>query len=122
MTSEHEVETTDIYRGAYLLCRGGRVGRMAMGHGGQVVFVIEGEGLTEEDMRYRTGNALVNPLQLRETLNLLRDMVFDLTGAGRRANAQGRGRGGRGAGERDRDGERDGEGREVHGAHTAGRA
>jgi len=31
----------------------------------------------EEDRRYRTGKALVNPVQLRETVNLLRDLVFE---------------------------------------------
>ncbi|MFQ5901604.1 MAG: hypothetical protein ACE5IH_08620, partial [Thermodesulfobacteriota bacterium] len=32
----------------------------------------------EEDMKYRTGNALVNPLKLKETLNLLRDILFKI--------------------------------------------
>jgi hypothetical protein len=71
-----EIETADLFRGAYLLCRGGRVGGSRLARG-QVLFRIEGEGLAEEDLRYRTGGALINPLQLRETLNLLRDLVFE---------------------------------------------
>ncbi|MGK5092047.1 hypothetical protein WDW89_08565, partial [Deltaproteobacteria bacterium TL4] len=33
--------------------------------------------LDELDMSYRTGNALVEPLKLRESLNLLRDLLFE---------------------------------------------
>jgi hypothetical protein len=70
------IETADLFRGAYLLCRGARVGCTRLCRG-QVLFVIEGEDVAEEDLRYRTGAALVNPVQLRETLNLLRDLVFE---------------------------------------------
>lgn len=70
------IETTDIYRSAYLLCCGGRV-REAHVERGQVRFTIEGEGCIEHDEAYRLGQALVNPVQLRETLNLLRDLVFE---------------------------------------------
>jgi hypothetical protein len=69
------IETSDIYRGAYLLCCGGRVMATRIERG-QVNFLIEGEGVVEHDTRYRLGIALVNPVQLRETLNLLRDLVF----------------------------------------------
>lgn len=69
------IETSDIYRGAYLLCCGARV-RDTRIERGQVRFVIEGDGVIEHDERYRCGRALVNPVQLRETLNLLRDLVF----------------------------------------------
>jgi hypothetical protein len=70
------IETTDLFRGAYLLCCGGRViDAHVQRH--QVVFVIEGEGVIEHDTRYRLGTALANPVQLRETLNLLRDLVFE---------------------------------------------
>ncbi len=70
------IETADLYRGAYLLCSGGRLGETRYARG-QVLFVIEGEKVAEEDRRYRTGQALVNPVQLRETVNLLRDLVFE---------------------------------------------
>lgn len=69
------IETTDIYRGAYLLCCGGRVTETHVERG-QVRLTIEGEGVVEHDTRYRLGHALVNPVALRETLNLLRDLVF----------------------------------------------
>jgi hypothetical protein len=70
------IETADLYRGAYLLCCGGRIGETRLSRG-QVLFVIEGDEVIEEDRRYRTGKALVNPVQLRETVNLLRDLVFE---------------------------------------------
>jgi hypothetical protein len=70
------IETADLYRGAYLLCSGGSLSETRFARG-QVTFVIEGEKVAEEDRRYRTGQALVNPVQLRETVNLLRDLVFE---------------------------------------------
>jgi hypothetical protein len=70
------IETADLFRGAYLLCSGGRLGVTRFARG-QVTFVIEGEKVAEEDRRYRTGQALVNPVQLRESVNLLRDLVFE---------------------------------------------
>jgi len=70
------METTDLFRGAYLLTQGGRLAGTRVVRG-QVFFVIEGEGVAEHDERYRVGRALVNPVQLRETLNLLRDLVFE---------------------------------------------
>lgn len=70
------IETSDIFRGAYLLTQGGRLIDTRV-HRSQVRFVIEGEGVVELDERYRLGQALVNPVQLRETLNLLRDLVFE---------------------------------------------
>lgn len=69
------IETSDIFRGAYLLCCGARVVETRLVEG-QVRFVIEGERVAECDEKYRLGTAMVNPLMLRETLNLLRDLVF----------------------------------------------
>ena len=70
------IETPDIFRGAYLLTQGGRLAQTRVARN-QVLFVIEGEDVAEHDERYRLGHALVNPVQLRETLNLLRDLIFE---------------------------------------------
>ena len=70
------IETADIFRGAYLLTQGARLIDTRVARN-QVRFVIEGEGVIEHDERYRLGHALVNPVALRETLNLLRDLVFE---------------------------------------------
>jgi hypothetical protein len=39
-------------------------------------FLITGKDLDSLDRDYRSGRALVNPLQLRESLNHLRDVMF----------------------------------------------
>ena len=72
------LELTDIYRSAYHLCMGGDlVGIKANKDSRQIMrFLIKGEGLDKLDRKYRTGQALVNPLQLREALNHLRDVLF----------------------------------------------
>ena len=72
-----EIETSDIFKASYLLCSGGRLEATRQIAKKKVVFVIAGEGLHEKDMLFRTGQALVNPLQLRESLNLLRDLLFE---------------------------------------------
>jgi hypothetical protein len=70
------IETADLYRSAYLLIQGARVIDTRVMRN-QVRFVIEGELVSEHDECYRLGHALVNPIALRETLNLLRDLVFE---------------------------------------------
>jgi hypothetical protein len=39
--------------------------------------MIRGEDLERLDKEYRNGQALVNPLQLRESMNHLRDVMFE---------------------------------------------
>ncbi len=72
-----EIVTKDIFRSAHLLCIGGNLRKTKLVRNQHILFVIQGHGLELEDQRYRTGQALVNPLQLREALNLLRDLVFE---------------------------------------------
>ncbi len=72
-----EIVTKDIFRSAHLLCMGGHLRKTKLVRNQHILFVIQGHGLELEDQRYRTGQALVNPLQLREALNLLRDLVFE---------------------------------------------
>ena len=72
------VETTDLFRGAFFLCQGARLAdvRLDVDDRKVVTFLIEGEGIEQLDLDYRNGLGLVNPLQFRETLNLLRDILF----------------------------------------------
>jgi hypothetical protein len=72
------VETTDIFRGAFFLCHGGRLREVRLnGSNGRVVsFLIEGEEVNRLDYAYRSGQALVNPVEFREWLNHLRDILF----------------------------------------------
>jgi hypothetical protein len=72
------LETTDIFRGAYFLCQGGDLCAIRLQDRARriAVFVFQGEGLERLDREYRSGQALVNPLQFRESLNHLRDLLF----------------------------------------------
>ncbi len=73
------VETTDIFRSAFFLCQGGNLTSINIKNNGRRVatFVISGEGLEQLDKQYRNGEALVNPVQFRESLTHLRDTLFD---------------------------------------------
>ncbi len=73
------LETTDIFRGAFYLCMGGRLDDIRFnGNGKQIAsFMFTGPDLVEHDRAYRDGHALVNPVQFRESLNHLRDILFN---------------------------------------------
>ena len=72
-------EVTDLFKGAFLLCMGGRLEKVRVRKTGRKIatFLITGPNLDEMDQIYRSGLALVNPLQFRETLNHLRDAMFE---------------------------------------------
>ena len=83
------VETTDIFHCAFYLCNGADLCGVRIKHNGRPIgsFQIKGEGLAALDKEYRNGKALVNPLQLRESLNYLRNILFDkLQETGREKN------------------------------------
>jgi hypothetical protein len=72
------VEETDIFKSAFLLASGGDLDGIHIQPGNRRIaaFTITGSDLEKLEMDYRRGTALVNPLQLRECLNHLRDMLF----------------------------------------------
>ncbi len=69
------LETNDIFKGAYLLSRSFNLKETLFVDSHQVRFVIEGEDIEAEDRLYHTGGALVEPLRLKECMNLLRDVL-----------------------------------------------
>ncbi len=71
----NQMEITDLFKGAYFLTRSCRIVETKLVGGNQVRFIIEGENLLEEEERYQTGQASVNPLQLKECLNFLRNKL-----------------------------------------------
>ena len=79
MKQQHSLETTDIFRGAFFLCKGGDLCGVSVKDNGKRIatFLIRGHGLDKLDKEYRNGQALVNPLQFRESLNHLRDILFN---------------------------------------------
>ena len=76
---QNKLETTDIFRGAFFLCQGGKLADVQLKEDTRriVSFLIEGEDITQLDLDYRSGQALVNPLEFRESLNHLRDILFN---------------------------------------------
>jgi hypothetical protein len=72
------VEVTDLFKGAFLLCMGARLDKVQVRNNGRKIatFLITGPDLDRLDSDYRAGRALVNPVQLRESLNHLRDVMF----------------------------------------------
>ena len=75
---QERYETSDIFRGAYFLCHGSGLSGIRVDNNGRrtATFLIEGDDISELDRAYSSGKALVNPVQLRETLNCLRDKLF----------------------------------------------
>jgi hypothetical protein len=73
------LEVTDLFKGAFLLCMGARLDRVRVRNNGRRIatFLITGKDLDRHDSDYRSGRALVNPVQLRESLNHLRDVMFE---------------------------------------------
>ena len=72
MNKTQTLVINDPFRAAYLL-RFGKY-KETKTKDGQRCYVIEGEMLSEEDYRYRTGYAMVNPLSLRESFYLLKEL------------------------------------------------
>ena len=72
-------ETTDIFRGAFFLSMGGDLSGIRFKANGKrmATFLITGKDIEKLDRDYRSGKALVNPVQLREALNHLRDILFE---------------------------------------------
>lgn len=84
------VETTDIFIGAFLLCQGGSLAgiRIKDGARGIAAFEIEGENVERLGEEYGAGKALVNPVRLRESLNHLRDVLFEFREKGARCDSK----------------------------------
>jgi hypothetical protein len=74
---KNSLEITDIFRAAFFLCNGGDLSDVQVHNNGRQIatFLITGKDLDKLDQDYRSGKALVNPLQLRESLNHLRDVM-----------------------------------------------
>ena len=85
------LETTDIFRGAFYLCMGGDLSEIRFRQNGKprrgvATFLFNGHDLIEHDKAYVNGHALVNPVQFREALNHLRDILFEHLREGRSEN------------------------------------
>lgn len=72
------LETSCIFRSAFHVCNGADLSGIIVSSNGRRIasFQLEGEGIYQQDKAYRKGEARVNPLQLREALNYVRDQLF----------------------------------------------
>jgi hypothetical protein len=72
------LETTDIFRGAFFMCMGGDLEDIKFRQSKNQIasFMFTGNNLHKHDKAYLNGHALVNPVQFREALNHLRDILF----------------------------------------------
>ena len=72
------LETTDIFRGAFFMCMGGDLEDIKFNQSSRQIasFMFTGSNLHKHDKAYLNGHALVNPVQFREALNHLRDILF----------------------------------------------
>ncbi len=73
------IETTDMFRGAYFLCMGSDLTQVHITKNGRqlATFTFAGIDLVKNDKNYMNGKALVNPVQYREAINHLRDILFN---------------------------------------------
>lgn len=88
--SRTSLETTDIFIGAFLLSHGGSLSgiRIKDGARGIAAFRIEGENMERLGDDFGAGKALVDPLRLRESLNHLRDVLFEFREKGTRYDSK----------------------------------
>ena len=72
-------ETTDLFRAAFILCVGGELKNVRFKTNGKQTasFIFTGLNLQKHVEKYRSGQARVEPLSLKESLNHLRDILFE---------------------------------------------
>ncbi len=70
------IETTDIFKAASLLCSGGNLTEVKLIDKDTVLFELTGENAGRLESNYTNGRLLVNPLEFRGKLNMLRDLMF----------------------------------------------
>lgn len=71
----NRIETNDLFKSAYFLTRSCRLVETRINGNDQVRFLLEGENIEEEEQMYLCGQAVTNPLHLKESLNFLRQLL-----------------------------------------------
>jgi len=72
---ESQLEVTDLFKGAYFLTQSIPIKETKLSGVDQVRFVFAGENLLKQEQNYQSGQAMVNPLHLKECLRFLRDKL-----------------------------------------------
>lgn len=76
-----EVKTRDLYCGAYILTKGGRVAETKVMEGKDkrlfVNFTFTGSSVEKDSAEYRSGQAVANLATFKTALEDLKDVVYD---------------------------------------------
>ena len=75
-----QLETTDIFKSAFYLTMGCELAKIQFSNNGNQIatFQIKGKNIEKLDRDYMCGKARVNPVQLKHSLNWLRDSLFEV--------------------------------------------
>ena len=68
------IHTKDIFRAAYHITRENRLFAISFNEEGEKEFIIKGIKLYSEDLKYCTGQALINPLVFEKSYRFLEDI------------------------------------------------
>ncbi len=69
------IELTDIFKASSFLCNGAEVLNLKQ-VGNIITFELESEDISHLEQDYNRGRLLINPIEFRVKLNLLRDLMF----------------------------------------------
>ena len=70
------MEMTDLFKVASLLCVGAELKGLKIVDRGMALFEVEAYDLHNLEKGYANGKVFVNALELKEKLNLLKDVMF----------------------------------------------
>ena len=73
------IETTCLFRGAFFLSKGCELKKIRIKDTGRhyASLVITGEGIDKLNLEYQKGGVLINVLLFKESLNYLKDELFN---------------------------------------------
>ncbi|PKO58034.1 MAG: hypothetical protein CVU24_17905 [Betaproteobacteria bacterium HGW-Betaproteobacteria-18] len=75
-----QIQTRDIFHAAYLVTQGMRITEILpdkTNNRSKAIFVIEGQRIAEYEEQYRNGTVLVNVFSLKESVQRVKDVMFD---------------------------------------------
>ena len=75
-----QIRTRDIFHAAFLITRGMQVKEILPDRTvarSKVIFVLGGEGISGLEEEYRSGSVLVNVFSLKESVQRVKDVMFD---------------------------------------------
>ena len=74
------IKTRDIFHAAYLVTKGMTIKEILpdrTGNRSKAIFVIGGKGIAGHEEQYRSGVVMVNVFSLKESVQRVKDVMFD---------------------------------------------